>query len=96
MVDLINNVLSPLEKGASGLTTFINLSKAFNTVSHPLLLQMEDFLRGLYLQLFQNYLSNRHQNVRVENVCSDKLLIAHAVPQGMVLDPKLFSIYLYT
>lgn len=96
ILDLISKVHSFLDKATPCLCTFIDLSKAFDTVSHPLLLQaLEDIgVRGECLKLFESYMSNRRQCVTVRGVSSEKLKIEYGVPQGSVLGPILFLIYI--
>lgn len=95
IVALTTKIYSALDEGMPCLCTFIDLSKAFDTVSHHLLLQaLEDIgIRNNCLQLFKNYISNRIQCARVNDVLSESLVIEYGVPQGTVLGPILFSIY---
>ena len=75
---------------------FLDLTKAFDTVNHGVLLhKMENFcgFRGLALKLIQSYLSNRKQYTNMENCKSDLTKIECGVPQGSSLGPLLFLLY---
>ena len=74
---------------------FFNLSKAFDTVDHNILLaRLEHEIRGLPNGWFRSYLTNRQQFISVNNSDSDPLQITCGVPQGSVLGPVLFLIYM--
>ena len=75
---------------------FLNLCKAFDTVDHNILLaKLEHYeIRGLLNEWFCSYLTSRQQFISVNNSDSDPLQITCGVPQGSVLGPVLFLIYM--
>ena len=79
-----------------GCGTFIDLQKAFDTVNPSVLpKQLEHYaVRGTVLDWFTSYLSDRSQYVSVNGHTSDHLKITCGVPQGSVIGPLLFLIYI--
>ena len=77
-----------------GCGVFIDLKKAFDTVSHSILLQKMEYygIRGTALHWFTSYLSERQQYVSVNGNTSGQLEISCGVPQGSVLGSLLFLI----
>ena len=75
---------------------FIGLEKAFDTVNHGILLYKLNHcgIRGVANQWFASYLSNRHQKVLINGEASQRLPITCGVPQGSILGPLLFLIYI--
>ena len=92
---LIENIAETFEKKEHVLGVFLDLSKAFDTIDHKILLSKlwHCGIRGVAHDWFCSYLSNRKQLVEINNICSNTKSIKYGVPQGSILGPLLFSIY---
>ena len=93
---IFTDITNALTRKHSSYCIFLDFAKAFDTVNHKILIQKLDYygVKGSTLALFENYLSNRVQVVEVNGKISDKGVIKHGVPQGSILGPLLFLLYI--
>ena len=96
LIELVDSVTHALNNKICAACVFIDLSKAFDTIGHSILLsKLEHFgIRGVALQWFADYLNNRYQFTSIKGCDSDRLNIKHGVPQGSILGPLLFLFYI--
>ena len=91
-----NDILNSIDQNKVVLLVLLDLSVAFDIIDHELLINRLSSrlgLSGCVLDWFRSYLKNRSQRVKLDNVLSDHTLLRYGVPQGSVLGPILFSIY---
>lgn len=95
-IRFIENVYDNWNKKNHVIGVSVDLSKAFDTVNHRILLsKMYKYgIRGLPLAWFKSYLINRTQCVRVDHVLSDQVVVNVGIPQGSILGPVLFLLYI--
>ena len=94
--NIFNNILLNKDEGFYTCSIFLDLSKAFDTVDHALLInKLKSYygIRGTPLCLLNNYLSNQLQYTCINSTISSLESITCGVPQGSVLGPLLFSLY---
>ena len=95
IIQLLDKIIDSLSRKEHIIAIFMDLSKAFDTIDHNILLhKLKNYgIRGIALSWFKSYLSNRQQYVFFNNKSSSMLDIQCGVPQGYILGPLLFLIY---
>lgn len=96
IITLVEHVSKALDTGKIVVGIFLDLKKAFDTVDHGILLKKlyAIGIRGNVHEWFKSYLHNRSQYVVYNNATSECHTITHGVPQGSILGPLLFLLYI--
>ena len=95
-LEFTDKIVLNLDKSKLPLAIFLDLSKAFDTIDHSILIDKLKYygIRGTSLDWFVSYLSNRTQYVQFNDSTLAHSTITTGVPQGSILDPLLFIIYM--
>jgi retron-type reverse transcriptase len=96
LLDVIQHIEANRDSKKHTVALFLDLSKAFDTVNHSILLKKLESCgcRGLILKLLTSYLTKRQQYTYVNGVASLHKQIDYGVPQGSILGPLLFLVYI--
>ena len=96
IVNHLQYLYDNLDSGNTIFSLFLDFRKAFDTVSHQILLsKLNSYgIRGAALDFFNSYLTNRKQVTFINNTISTNKIISHGVPQGSILGPLLFLIFI--
>ena len=94
-IELVDRAYEYLDSGKLPISVFLDLSKAFDTLNHILLDKLKYYGVSITpLNWFASYLHNRKQFVDYEGALSNIVLMTTGVPQGSILGPLLFIIYM--
>ena len=95
-IELVDRLCNYLDAGKVPVSVFLDLSKAFDTLNHTILIEKLRYygLNDTSLNWFHSYLHDRLQFTEYNSVCSDVVTLSTGVPQGSILGPLLFIIYM--
>ena len=95
-IKLVDFLVKNMDENLIPCAIYLDLSQAFDTLNFNILINKLKFygITGTPLKLLENYLRNRHQFVAFKNINSDLQEIRTGIPQGSILGPLFFSIYI--
>ena len=88
LTDIANKIVDTFEENSFLIGIFVDLSKAFDTINHDIMLtKLKHYgIRGLAQSWYNSYLSNRYQCTKYKNCMSESKKLVCGVPQGSLLD----------
>ena len=96
LIHLINRISSATDQRETTVSVFLDFSKAFDTLDHQILFTtLERYgIRDVALQWIKSYFSCRQQFVQISQTCSPMQTVKCGVPQGSILGPLFFILYI--
>ena len=96
LIHLLNKISSAIDRHETTVGIFLDLSKAFDTLNHEILFtKLEHYgIRDVALQWINSYFCYRYQFVQFNQTCSSMQTIKCGVPQGSILGPLFFILYI--
>ena len=93
---MVNHIYDSFDAGETTIGVFLDLSKAFDTLNRNILFEKLKYygINGIELQWFKSYFSERKKCVRYKDTKSEMLVTKYGVPQGSILGPILYFIYM--
>ena len=93
-VELVDRITTQMDNNKIPINIFLDLSNAFDSMNHKKLLDKLKYYGTIQLELFNSYLTNRKQYIELGDIKSKTLNISTGIPQGSILGPLLFIIYI--